>query len=209
MWPTPKNITALRAFLGLTGFYRRFVLNYASIAHPLIDLLKANSFTWTPKTQAAFENLKQAMTHLPTLTLPDFTKPFEVTTDASILVVGAVLSQESRPLAFFSKKLTPRLSASSTYVCELYALTESIKRWRQYLLGSTFKIFTDHKRIKCLMTQTIQTPEQQKWLTKLVGFNYEIHYKPGKENVVADALSRIDEPPNEEICAIISFPTPL
>jgi len=130
MWPTPKNITALRTFLGLTGFYCRFVLNYASIAHPLTDLLKANSFTWTSKAQAAFESLKQAMTQLPTLTLPNFTKPFKVTTDASLLAVGAVLSQESRPLTFFSKKLTHRLSASSTYVRELYALIESIKRWR-------------------------------------------------------------------------------
>jgi hypothetical protein len=146
------------------------------------------------------------MSHFPTLTLPDFSQPFEVTTDASNIAVGAVLSQNSRPLAFFSKKLSPRLSASSTYVRELYALTESIKRWRQYLLGSTFKIFTDQKSLKCLMTQTIQTPEQQKWLTKLVGYNYEIHYKPGKENVVADALSRVDETPNEEFCAVISSP---
>lgn len=205
-WPTPKNIMALRAFLGLTGFYRRFVLNYATIASPLTDLLKANSFTWSEAADIAFQNLKAAMTNLPLLSLPDFTIPFEVTTDASLTAIGAVLSQNSKPLAFFSKKLTPRLSASSTYVRELYALTEAIKKWRQYLLGSTFKIFTDHKSLKSLMTQTIQTPEQQKWLTKLLGYTYEIHYKPGKENVVADALSRVQESPIEGECALLTFP---
>lgn len=129
-WPTPKNITALRAFLGLTGFYRRFVLNYATISHTLTDLLKANSFQGTNITQKAFENLKKTMSNLPTLTLPDFSKPFEVTTDASNTAVRVVLSQESHPISFFSKKLSQRLSSSSTYVCELYALTESIKKWR-------------------------------------------------------------------------------
>lgn len=183
------------------------MLNYASIASPLTDLLKANAFKWTAAATAAFEALKNAMINLPTLTLPDFTQPFEVTTDASTTAVGAVLSQNSRPLAFFSKKLNPRLAASSTYIRELYGLTEAIKKWRQYLLGSTFKIFTDHKSLKCLMNQTIQTPEQQKWLTKLVGYNYEIHYKPGKENVVADALSRVIETPIDGIFAIISSPS--
>ncbi|CAJ2665277.1 unnamed protein product [Trifolium pratense] len=171
-WPVPKNITALRAFLGITGFYRRFVLNYATIASPLTDLLKSNAFTWTDAADKAFTALKTTMTKLPLLTLPDFSLPFEVTTDASLHAVGVVLSQQSKPLAFFSKKLTARLSASSTYIRELYALTEAIKKWRQYLLGSTFKIFTDHKSLKSLMTQTIQTPEQQKWLTKLIGYTY-------------------------------------
>lgn len=207
-WPTPKTITALRAFLGLTGFYHRFMLNYATISHPLTDLLKANSFQWTNITQKAFENIKTAMSNLPTLTLPAFSRPFEVTTDASNTTVGVVLSQESRTIAFFSKKLSQWLSSSSIYVRELYALTELIKKWRQYLLGSTFKIFTNHKSLKCLMTQTIQTPKQQKWLTKLLGYNHEIHYKPGKENLVANALSRIDETPIEAICAVISSLSP-
>jgi hypothetical protein len=142
-WPTPKNVTALRAFLGLTGFYRRFVLNYATIASPLTDLLKANAFQWTTAADNAFQSLKIAMENLPLLYLPDFTQPFEVTTDASNYAIGAVLSQHSKPLAFFSKKLNSRLSSSSTYIRELYALTEAIKKWRQYLLGSTFKFFTD------------------------------------------------------------------
>lgn len=206
-WPAPKNITALRAFLGLTGFYRRFVANYASIASPLTDLLKSNSFHWNETANIAFHKLKLAMQNPPLLTLPNFNIPFEVTTDASNIAIGAVLSQNSHPIAFFSRKLNPRLSAASTYVRELYAITEAIKKWRQYLLGSTFRIYTDHQSLKSLMTQTIQTPEQQKWLTKLIGYNYEIHYKPGKQNVVADALSRITESPIEGLCATISSPT--
>lgn len=195
--------------LGSNGFYRRSVLNYAAIASPLTDLLKHNAFVWTDTATTTFEKLKKAMAKLTALTLPDFEQHFEVTTDASNTAIGTVLSQNSQPLAFFSKKLCLRLSSSSTYVRELYALTEAIKKWRQYLLGSTFKIYTDHKSLKNLMTQTIQTPEQQKWLTKLVGYSYEIHYKPGKENVVGDALSRVNEPPAAEIGAMISSPCSL
>lgn len=189
-WPTPTSLTTLRAFLGLTGFYRKFVQHYATIASPLTDLLKLHKFSWPQTVASAFQQLKKAMLNLPLLTLPDFDIPFEVTTDASGIAIGAVLSQNHKPIAFFSKKLSPRMASLSTYVSELYALTESVKKWRQYLLGHTFKIFTDHKSLKSLMTQTIQTPEQQKWLTKLMGYNYEIHYTPGKDNVVADALSR-------------------
>lgn len=96
------------------------------------------------------------------------------------------------------------LVSSSAYVRELFAITEAIKKWCQYLLGNTFKIFTNHKSLKNLMTQAIQTPEQQKWLTKLMGYNYEIHYKPSKENVVADALSRIPECKEEVFMPAIS-----
>jgi len=127
-WPTPKTITTLRAFLGLTGFYRRFVANYATIANPLIDLLKLNSFHWNETSYTTFQKLKLAMQTLPLLTLPNFTQPFEVTTDTSNIAISVVLSQNAHPIAFFSRKLTPRLSAASTYVCELYAITEAMKK---------------------------------------------------------------------------------
>lgn len=127
--------------------------------------------------------------------------------DASIVVIGVVLSQNHHPIAFFSKKMSPRMCASSTYIRELYPITEAVKKWRQYLLGGTFKIYTNHKSLKGLINQAIQTPEQQKWLTKLVGYSYEIIYKPGKKNVVADALSRIEEEPTIPIFAAISAPS--
>ncbi|KAL0394625.1 UNVERIFIED_CONTAM: hypothetical protein Slati_4428700 [Sesamum latifolium] len=97
-------------------------------------------------------------------------------------------------IAFFSKKLSPKLQASSTYDRELYAITEVVKKWRRYLLGHFFCIYTNHQSVKELISQTIQTREQQKWLNKLLSFHYEIHYKLGKENVGADALSHIPHP---------------
>lgn len=128
-WPPPKSLTALRGFLGLTGFYRRFVKQYATIASPLTDLLKSTSISWPPTAASAFQKLKEAMIHLLLLHLPDFSAPFEVTMDASTVAVGAVISQNSHPIAFFSKKMSPRMCASSTYVRELYAITEAVKKW--------------------------------------------------------------------------------
>ncbi|KAL0342902.1 UNVERIFIED_CONTAM: Retrovirus-related Pol polyprotein from transposon [Sesamum angustifolium] len=204
-WPVPSSLTELRAFLGLTGFYRRFVRHYSAIAEPLTDLLKSNSFVWPPSAMQAFQALKIAMTSLPVLTLPNFSLPFDLATDASNVAVGAVLSQQGHPIAFFSKKMCSRMQASSTYVRELFAITEAVKKWRHYLLGHTFRIFTDHKILKELMTQPIQTPEQKKWLTKLLGYSFEIYFKPGRENAVADALSRLPVRSSASLAAF-SFP---
>ncbi|KAJ0907443.1 putative nucleotidyltransferase, Ribonuclease H [Helianthus annuus] len=193
-WPTPHSFTTLRAFLGLSGYYRRFVPRYAHIAAALTDILKQQEFSWSSAAQSDFTTLKQHMKTLITLALPDFSQPFDLTTDASGQAIGAVLSQHNCPIAFFSKKLCPTMQGHSTYTKELYAITESVRKWRQYLLGSKFRIYTDHHSLKHLLTQTIQTPEQQKWVTKLIGYDFEIHLKPGKENTVADALSRVDLP---------------
>lgn len=129
----------------------------------------------------------------PLLAIPDFTKPFLVETDASGMGIGAVLIQGKHPLAFFSKKLTPHMQGASTYVCELFATTEAIFKWRQYLLGAKFIIRTDQHSICQMMTQTIQTTEQQRFLVKLLEFDYTIEYNPRAFNTVVDALSRINE----------------
>ncbi|KAM0002561.1 putative nucleotidyltransferase, Ribonuclease H [Helianthus debilis subsp. tardiflorus] len=193
-WPQPTSLTSLRGFLGLTGYYRRFVCDYARLASPLTDLLKQQTFKWNDAATTAFKQLKAAMVSLISLTLPNFARPFDVTTDASSVAIGAVLSQNDRPIAFFSKKMCPRMQAASAYVRELYAITEAVKKWRQYLLGRKFNIFTDQRSLKHLLSQVVQTPEQYRWATKLLGYDFEIFYKPGKDNRVADALSRIDEP---------------
>ncbi|KAK4412457.1 Retrovirus-related Pol polyprotein from transposon [Sesamum alatum] len=130
-WPTPVSLTALRAFLGLTGYYRRFVLRYASIASPLTDLLKNQAFQWSPMAASTFEALKAVMLHLLMPCLPNFSQSFDVTTDASQVAVGAVLSQNRRPIAFFSKKLGPRLQATSACEREMYAISEAVRKWRQ------------------------------------------------------------------------------
>jgi hypothetical protein len=118
--------------------------------------------------------------------------------------MGAVLSQQGHPICFFSKKFCPKLLQASTYVRELCAITSAVKKWRTYLLGRKFTIHTDQRSLRELMTQVIQTPEQQFYLAKLLGYCYEIVYKPDTHNRVADALSRLQD--NESTMLAISIP---
>ncbi|VFQ92985.1 unnamed protein product [Cuscuta campestris] len=141
----------------------------------------------------AFEDLKNAMISTPVLCLPDFSLLFVVETDACATGIGAVLLQGEQPVAFFSKKLGPRLLAASTYHKELYAIVEAVQKWRQYLLGREFLIRTDQRSLKQLVQQVIQTPDQQFYVRKLLGFCFRIEYKTGASNKVADALSRMHE----------------
>ena len=129
----------------------------------------------------------------PILALPNFKVPFIVETDASGLGMGAVLTQEGHPISFFSKQFCPKLMNASTYVRELVAITATVKKWRQYLLGHKFIIVTDHRSLRELMDQTVQTPEQHRYLAWLLGYDFTIQYRAGRANIVADALSRIHE----------------
>ncbi|KAL4318204.1 hypothetical protein GQ457_18G013820 [Hibiscus cannabinus] len=190
-WPTPTNIREVRGFLGIVSYYRKFIKDFATIAAPISDLLrKGVQFEWTVEAQSAMDSLKQCLSSTPVLSLPDFTKPFQVETDASGIGIGAVLTQTCKPLAYFSQKLCSRMRHSSTYSREIYAITQAFAKWRQYLLGRKFIILTDHRSLRELTQQTIQTPEQQRWLAKLIGYDFEIYYRLGKLNNVADALSR-------------------
>ncbi|KAL0371812.1 UNVERIFIED_CONTAM: Retrovirus-related Pol polyprotein from transposon [Sesamum calycinum] len=185
-----QSITSLRAFLGLTGYYCRFVHQYATIAGLLTDVLKGSHFHWTSEATMVFTALKSIIFFLPVLRLSNFFHPFDVTMDASQVAFGAVMSQQCYPIAFFSKKMSPHMQAASAYEREMFAIIEFVHKWRQYLLGRKFHIYTDQKSLRGLITQTVQTPAQQRWLTKLLGFDFKIHYMPGHENRVADALSR-------------------
>ncbi|CAJ2641599.1 unnamed protein product [Trifolium pratense] len=203
-WPIPTTIKQLRGFLGLTGFYQKFVKDYAIIASPLTDLLRKDAFNWSASAQIAFDALKKAMSEAPVLVLPNFDEEFTMETDASGTGMGAVLCQKGHPICYYSKKLCPKMQKASTYVRELCAITSAVKKWRSYLLGRKFIIHTDQRSLRELMTQIIQTPEQQFYLAKLLGYSYEIIYKPGAQNRVADALSRVHENPSQ--CQTITIP---
>jgi hypothetical protein len=127
-WPAPINLKQLRGFLGLTGFYRKFVRNYASLAAPLTALLKKDAFVWTAQAQAAFEKLKKAMSEVPVLGLPNFNEKFILETGASGVGMGAVLIQNNHPICYFSKQFCPKMLQASTYVRELCAITAAVKK---------------------------------------------------------------------------------
>lgn len=203
-WPTPKSVKAVRGFLGLTGYYRKFIAGYGKLARPLTDLTKKDNFHWGQPAQEAFDALKTAMVSAPVLALPNFSIPFEIECDASGRGLGAVLMQSHRPIAYFSKALSDKNLTKSAYDKEIMALVLAIQHWRPYLLGRPFTISTDQKSLKYLLDQRISTTDQQNWIAKLLGYQFTIHYKPGKENRAADALSRISE---GELHTLLSSPT--
>jgi hypothetical protein len=193
-WAIPRTIKALRGFLGLTGYYRKFVKGYGGIAVPLTRLLRKDSFRWDDRAEEAFNLLKTTMSTPPVLGLPDFTKPFIIECDASGDGIGAVLMQTGQPLAYLSQGLKGKSLNLSTYEKELLALVMAIRKWRHYLLGHSFKVRTDQQALKYLLEQRIGTPAQQKWVSKLLGFDFTVEYKKGRENRAADALPRMEWP---------------
>lgn len=199
-WPVPKTLKQLRGFLGLTGYYRKFIQHYGLLAKPLTNLLKKGvSYNWTSVEQEAFDCLKHALTHASVLKLPDFQKEFVIEIDASGKGIGAVLMQDGHPLAYISKALGSKSQSLSTYEKECLAILLAIRKWRQYLQHNVFTIQTDHKSLIHLGEQQLLTGMQHKAFLKLMGLQYKLRYKKGQENQAADALSRKNEEENMAI----------
>jgi hypothetical protein len=154
-WSSPTNVKELRSFLSLAGYYRRFVRHFAVIAKPLTDLLKKGTlYVWTSDHELAFSTLKQLLSSAPVLSLPDFSKPFCIETDACQTGVGVVLLQDSHPLAFISKPLGIKTHGLSTYEKEYLAILVAMEQWRSYLLQGEFTIFTDQK-VWCISMNSV------------------------------------------------------
>jgi hypothetical protein len=189
--PVPTSVTELRGFLGLIGYYRKFVKNYGLIAKPLTQLLKKHQFGWSDQAQKAFEALKEAMSSTLVLSLPDFTEQFIIETDACDLGIGAVLLQRDQPVDFLSKTLSQQHQHLSIYEKEFLALIMAADKWRQYLQHQEFIIRTDHKSLAYLCEQNLHLDMQKKAMARLMGLQFKIVYRKGKENVAVDALSRM------------------
>ncbi|KAL0534148.1 hypothetical protein IC582_028432 [Cucumis melo] len=167
-WPRPSTVNEVCSFLGLAGYYRRFVKNFSRIATPLTQLTRKGApFVWSKACEDSFQNLKQKLVTAPILTVPDGSGSFVIYSDASKKGFGCVSMQQ-----------------------ELAAVVFALKIWRHYLYGEKIQIFTDHKSLKYFFTQKELNMRQRRWFELVKDYDCEILYHPGNTNVVADALSR-------------------
>ena len=193
-YPIPKTVKEIKSYLGLVGYYRKFIPNFARLTQPMTKCLRKNEKIniSDPSYQEAFEVTKEAICNAPVLIYPDFSKPFTLTTDASTVAIGSVLSQSDRPVAFYSRTLNSAEKNYSPIELELLSILASTRHFRPYLFGKPFTVETDHNPLVWL--SKIKEPNSRliRWRLKLEEFDFVIKYKKGKENHVADALSRIE-----------------
>ncbi|GFW89039.1 retrovirus-related Pol polyprotein from transposon 17.6 [Trichonephila clavipes] len=186
-FPEPKNVKQVQSFLGLSGYFRKFNQNYSIIAKPLSDLLRDNPvFHFGPEQQLAFQTLRQKLSENPVLHIFKQGAKLELHTDASKFGYGAILLQQSddnklHPVHYFSKKTTPQEEKYSSYELEVLAVIESLKKFRNYLVGNKFKIVTDCSAFQKTMSKKQLTPKIARWALFLEDFNYEIIHRPGKQ----------------------------
>lgn len=193
-FPIPKTPKQIKQFLGLTGYYRKFIQDYSKIAKPITKYLKKNQKVniTDPEYISSFEMLKRLLINEPILKYPDFLKTFTVTTDASQYALGAILSQEGHPICYASRTLNDHEQNYSTIEKELLAVVWATKYFRPYVFGRKFLIETDHKPLQWLFSIKEPNSKLVRWRLKLSEFDYEIKYKKGILNGNADALSRIE-----------------
>lgn len=195
-WPTPKNLKQVRGFLGLAGWYRRFIRNFSDIVFPITEVLSTKKkFSWTAAAQESFNTIKQLLTTAPVLSNPDFSRKFYLHCDASDFGIGGVLVQldetgAEKPIAYMSKKLNSAQRNYSVTERECLAAVEAIKKFRCYLELQDFEVVTDHSSLLWLMKQPDLTGRLARWVLKLQSYKFTISHRKGKDHIVPDALSR-------------------
>jgi hypothetical protein len=190
-WMPPTTALEIQSFLGLGGYYHWFIKDFSKIAKPMMKLLEKNkAFKWTVECQASFEELRKRLTSAPVLVLLDLTKKFDIYCDASRRGLGCVLMQEGQVVCYASQQLRKHEENYPTHDLELDAVVHALKIWRHYLIGHHCEIYSDHKSLKYIFTQSDLNLWQRRWLELIKDYDLGINYHPGKANVVADALSR-------------------
>ncbi|GJR19633.1 putative reverse transcriptase domain-containing protein [Tanacetum coccineum] len=190
-WASPKTPTEIRQFLGLAGYYRRFIEGFSKIAKSMTKLTqKEVKFDWGEKEEDAFQLIKQKLCSAPILALPEGSEDFVVYCDASHKGLGAVLMQREKVIAYASRQLKVHEKNYTTHDLELGSVVFALKLWRHYLYGTRCTVFTDHKSLQHILDQKDLNMRQRRWLELLSDYDCDIRYHPGKANVVADALSR-------------------
>jgi hypothetical protein len=175
----PTNPTEVQAFLGLAGYYQKFVEGFSSIARPLTQLLKKDKkFEWTEKCEQSFQELKKRLVTAPILTMLDITKSFDVYCDASKLGLGSVLMQDGKVITYLSRQLRPHELNYPTHDLELAAVVHALKTWRHYLMGNRCEIYTDHKSLKYIFSQKELNMRQRRWIELIKDYDLGIHYHP-------------------------------
>jgi ribonuclease HI len=202
-WERPTSLREICSFLGLAGYYRRFIEGFSSFSGPLTALTKKNApFVWSDKCEASFQELKPRLVIAPMLTLPMESIGYVVYTDASKKGLGCVLMQQGRVVAYASRQLKEHEKNYPTHDLELAAVVYALKIWRHYLYGKECEIHTDHQSLKYIFTQKDLNMRQRRWLEVLKDYGSKKFYNPAQANVVADALSRKsrdDETNSEEL----------
>ncbi|GJW16377.1 hypothetical protein Tco_0020510 [Tanacetum coccineum] len=203
-WESPKTPTEIRQFLGLAGYYRRFIEGFSKIAKPMTKLTqKSVKFNWGEKEETAFQTLKQKLCSAPILALPKGSENFIVYCDASHKGLGAVLMQKEKVIAYASRQLKIHEKNYTTHDLELGVVVFALKMWRHYLYGTKCVVFTDHKSLQHILDQKELNMRQRRWLELLSDYDCELRYHPGKANVVADALSRKSRPKPLRVRALV------
>jgi hypothetical protein len=195
-FPEPRDEKQVRSFVHLAGYYRRFIADFASKAAPLTKLTrKAEPFRWESEQQAAFDLLKKELCERPVLRFPDFTLPFTVVCDASLVGLGAALMQDDgdgmRPVAFISHVNSVTQAKYGITELECLAVVWALKAFRPYVYGRRVQVITDHNALVWLMSKRGPAPRLHRWALQLADYDMDLVYRPGHENVVADALSRM------------------